>query len=105
MLNSSKKPRITKSNDGETFGRKSVHLTSQDAASPSFLPLFPVQHTSENYDEFNFFMASKRNDLLQASLRILIKRRNDLVSDFYVIIISYPFLCTLVVITNKFAFS
>nr|XP_018673715.1 PREDICTED: uncharacterized protein LOC103999462 isoform X1 [Musa acuminata subsp. malaccensis] len=79
MLNSSKKPRITKSNDGETFGRKSVHLTSQDAASPSFLPLFPVQHTSENYDEFNFFMASKRNDLLQASLRILIKRRNDLV--------------------------
>uniref|UniRef100_A0A804KQ98 DRBM domain-containing protein n=1 Tax=Musa acuminata subsp. malaccensis TaxID=214687 RepID=A0A804KQ98_MUSAM len=43
MLNSSKKPRITKSNDGETFGRKS------------------------------------RNDLLQASLRILIKRRNDLV--------------------------
>ncbi|THU48390.1 hypothetical protein C4D60_Mb09t25730 [Musa balbisiana] len=78
-LNSAKKPRVTKSNDGETFGRKSVHLNSQDAASPSFLPLLPVQHTSENYDEFNFVMASKRNDLLQASLRILIKRRNDLV--------------------------
>ncbi|URE25426.1 hypothetical protein MUK42_03481 [Musa troglodytarum] len=133
MLDSVKKPRITKSNEGETFGQveqivatsnnnvgktaneltskkssslhprndpsngcteqqadmldsakkprvsKGVHLTSQDAASPSFLPLLPVQHTSENHDEFNFVMASKRNDLLQASLRILIKRRNDLV--------------------------
>ncbi|CAL9130135.1 unnamed protein product [Musa textilis] len=135
MLDSVKKPRITKSNEGETFGQveqivatsnnnvgktaneltskkssslhprndpsngcteqqadmldsakkprvsKGVHLTSQDAASPSFLPLLPVQHTSENHDEFNFVMASKRNDLLQASLRILIKRRNDLELD------------------------
>ncbi|WOK96481.1 hypothetical protein Cni_G05188 [Canna indica] len=72
-----KKPRITESND-ENFGRKDASQTLQDPV-PSFdQALVPVQLTSQDNDEFNFMLSSNK-ELREASLRILRKRRDDLV--------------------------
>ncbi|XP_073111888.1 uncharacterized protein [Elaeis guineensis] len=72
------KPCTTKGMDGEQQGKTEMG-DAVEGRIPTFdLPLVPLQLNMEDQDAFQLVMASKKGDLLRASLQALQKRRDDL---------------------------
>ncbi|XP_042462519.1 uncharacterized protein LOC122046077 isoform X2 [Zingiber officinale] len=76
-----KRRRPEEVNAGEIVGRKDTSRPCQDAIDSYHLPLELVGEnlTSENIDELDLAVPSKKHEVVLASLRILQKRRDDLV--------------------------
>nr|XP_019702500.1 uncharacterized protein LOC105034290 isoform X2 [Elaeis guineensis] len=73
----SAKPCTTKGIEGELLGKTDTGDSVQCGKATFDLPLVPLQINMENQNAFQL-VASKKDGLLQASLRILQKRRDDL---------------------------
>lgn len=91
-MNIIKRMRTEEGNAGEIVGRKDTSKPFQDAIDSYHLPLVPVAENlkSENIDELD--PASKKHEVVFASLRILQKRRDDLVEAVLVFLCSFLFL-------------